>query len=269
MTFYTCVTTTADIAHNPDDQQAINKNDSQLLFGESFHAQEKRGDYIYGRSTVCGYEGHVHQQHLSPLSTEPTHVISAPLTHIYPTPDFKTRPLMPLSFMSRVNVVNSSPSPLWTEIEWGDTLEQKGWVFNGHISPAPKAHDPDLRQDDTVKIEIGTTILKTAKQFIGTPYLYGGRSALGIDCAGLVQICLLYHGIPCPRDSKDQEPILGQEIDQNDIQTGDFVFFKGHVGIAVDKNHMLNATARTMDTRIETFDLVMNHYKEITSVKRL
>ncbi len=86
-----------------------------------------------------------------------------------------------------------------------------------------------------------------AERFLGVPYLWGGKTALGLDCSGLVQIALSACGIFCPRDSDMQERALGAPVavteDGADLRRGDLVFWKGHVAIVRDDENLLHANA--------------------------
>jgi len=57
-----------------------------------------------------------------------------------------------------------------------------------------------------------------AEQFVGTPYLWGGKNSFGVDCSGLVQAALNATGIGCPRDSDMQQAGLGKELDLASVQ---------------------------------------------------
>src|SRR5262249_58456500 len=60
--------------------------------------------------------------------------------------------------------------------------------------------------------EMESDFVAVAERFLGAPYLWGGKTSLGLDCSGLVQVALTACGIPCPRDSHMQEKARGRAL---------------------------------------------------------
>jgi len=115
-----------------------------------------------------------------------------------------------------------------------------------------------------------------AERFLGVPYLWGGKTALGLDCSGLVQVALTATGRICPRDSDMQEQALGALVphaEEGALQRGDLVFWKGHVAIVRDGATLIHANAFHMAVAIEPLGEAITRISEagseITSVRRI
>jgi cell wall-associated NlpC family hydrolase len=131
---------------------------------------------------------------------------------------------------------------------------------------APSGQAPSVAKSDPVD---------AASAFIDMPYVWGGRGGAGIDCSGLIQRGLAAAGIPTPRDSDMQLAETGTVLPDNTPHArGDLMFFPGHVGILIDRNHLLHATRHHGKTVIEPLaDVVARvsaeHPQAITARKRL
>ncbi|MCB1531427.1 MAG: C40 family peptidase [Alphaproteobacteria bacterium] len=222
---------------------ASSEPSNQLLYSESVEVLEECGAWKQIKSVHDGYEGWI-EAALKPCGP-PTHRVKALRTHLYNAPNYKTAPVQAVYFLSPLTV-NADRQDGFARLENGL------WIFENHIETI------DTKVDDFVE---------TALRFQGTPYLWGGRSADGIDCSGLVQIALMASGINAERDTGQQIKTLGTPTETP--ARGSLVFFDRHVGIMVDETHILNATARTMDTRIETLQSLIAHYGEPLAIKSI
>ncbi len=122
-----------------------------------------------------------------------------------------------------------------------------------------------------------TDFVAVAERFVGVPYLWGGKTSLGIDCSGLVQVALNAAGIACPRDSDMQERALGSPVGVDNekiaFRRGDLIFWKGHVAIVRDDATLVHANAYHMAVKIESIANAVRRIAEagsaVTSVRRL
>lgn len=228
--------------------------DTQLLFGEVFRVYEEKNGWAWGQATLDDYVGYVETKDLAPRPSNPTHTVAALRTFAYPKPDLKTRPARPLPMNAKLRVTGARGN--FSEIDRG------GWVFTAHLAP------------------IGTHVrdyVTVAEEFLGVPYLWGGRASTGLDCSGLVQAALERAGISSLRDTDMQEATLGEAlpepIDFTRLKRGDLVFWKGHVAIMVDAERMIHANAFHMMVAIERLDVAMSRIARseaghVTSIKR-
>ena len=132
------------------------------------------------------------------------------------------------------------------------------FIFAEHLGQVDKAVDD---------------FVATAECFLGIPYYWGGKTSLGLDCSGLVQVALDSAGIAVPRDTDMQEKALGLPVERGDVQRGDLVFWKGHVGVMTDRQTLLHANAFHMEVFAESLDQAIARIEQsagpVTSIKRL
>ncbi len=246
----TTIAPIAEILGNPQEPSKISDRDSQLLYGEQFEVEQSHGTYVYGHSVLDGYKGYVERAMLVKNVPASNALVKAPITQLYPKPDFKSRPRMMLSFLSRLTTLDSHENGF-------TALDDGNWIFTDHIA----TEDGFCMPED---------LAHTATSFLGTPYIYGGRSRVGIDCSGLIQQLMISHGYPCPkRNSADQQGDFGTKIKKENLERNDIVFFRGHVGIMMDDKYIISATERHMSTVIEEVKDLEKIYEGITYAARL
>ena len=230
--------------------------DTQLLMGEEFTVFEEDAEgFAWGRSGWDGYVGYLPTEALGPADPPPTHRVAALRTYVYPGPSLKLPTETWLSMNVRLRVVG---------IEKGYArLDRGGWVHAGHLA------EIDALETDFVAV---------AERFLHAPYLWGGRTSLGLDCSALVQLALAATGVAAPRDSDMQERALGDPVAFNEtlagLRRGDLVFWKGHVGIMRDGAVLLHANGHHMAVAVEELRVARdrirdNSFGAITSIRRL
>ena len=98
-----------------------------------------------------------------------------------------------------------------------------------------------IKKKDTKSIDYyEKDYLKIIKLFLNSKYLWGGKTLDGIDCSALIQIYFYYNRIFFPRDSKDQIKYCKKKTNKK-FSKGDIIFWKGHVGICLNKSKFIHA----------------------------
>jgi len=227
----------SELREKPDLRVCI---DTELLFGEAVDVFEIANEWAWVKAHKDGYVGYMNACHLTPHSNKATHAVSVLRTYIYPEPDLKFPPLHLISMNAELSL-SYEESNSFKKLSNG-----AGWIFQHHVTP--------INQYAYDHCEI-------AMQFTGTPYRWGGRTSLGIDCSGLVQMALMRCGIDAPRDSDLQETWVGREVifddDFSDLKMGDIVYWTGHCGIWIDKFRFIHANAKDMMVSIQPLSKII------------
>ena len=207
--------------------------ETEALLGERVTVYETTDEgWAWVQLESDGYVGWLPASTLAPPGTAPTHRVSALRTLVFPGPSIKLPPLDSLPFGARLAIARVEPP-------WAVTAAS-GYVPLRHLVPLAAAE---------------TDFVAVAERFLGTPYLWGGKTSAGIDCSGLSQVALAACGVACPRDTDMQQKALGAPVvaaaDYANLRRGDLVFWKGHVAIVRDPATLVHANAFHMAVAFE------------------
>jgi cell wall-associated NlpC family hydrolase len=217
---------------------------SELLYGEAVDLYEEKEGWAWVQNRTDDYVGYVDASQLGAPGPEPTHWVSALRTYLYPEPSLKAAPSALVSLTSPVTVSAERNG-------YGDTGD--GWVWLGHL---------------TRQRQYETNITAIAASFLGTPYLWGGRTSIGLDCSAFIQIVYACCGIALPRDTDLQEHAMLEvenwSGDETDLVPGDLIYWKGHVALWLSRNRLIHANATHMAVTSGPLQETLEHIKQAT-----
>jgi cell wall-associated NlpC family hydrolase len=242
----------ADLRRSPSPDAPL---DTQALHGESVTLYDEDAGWSWVQLARDGYVGYIASGALVEDALQATHRVAVNRTFVYPGPDLKQPVVDAFPRGARVHV---------RSIEGRFArIAEAGYVIADHLVPV------DLASADFVAV---------AEQLLHAPYLWGGKTSLGIDCSGLVQLSLAEAGVLAPRDTDLQEQALGLDLAFDEslagLRRGDLVFWPGHVGILRDETILLHANAHHMLVASEPLRDTRNRIlatagAPITAIKRI
>ncbi|MBN2681508.1 MAG: C40 family peptidase [Bacteroidales bacterium] len=204
---------------------------SQLLFGDLFTISYENEKWCKIQTQYDEYVGWIDRKMCHYLSEDNYNMlVKAKKSHVIST----SASLIRQSDGININVVAGSCFFDYDKKSNSFKIEEESYVFSGKIAKKPE--------------DINISIVETAKSFLETPYLWGGKNPFGIDCSGLTQIVYKINGVFLPRDASKQVE-LGRTLNfLNEAKPGDLAFFDNdegiitHVGILLGSNKIIHAS---------------------------
>ncbi|GAA5512197.1 dipeptidyl-peptidase 6 [Deinococcus carri] len=210
---------------------------TEALPGEALEVvAEREGGWAWVRTAHDGYLGWARAEALVPGDGPGGEVrqVTALRAHAFAEPGVKGRLVAELCAGARLERASGAEvteeGRRWVPVHLPEG--QEAWVQAVVLSPIAEADAAGY-----------------ALRFLETPYVWGGRSAWGLDCSGLTQLAYAALGRSLPRDADQQQASLRPVTEP---QRGDLAFFPGHVGVMLDGRRLVHANATHMRVTVET-----------------
>ena len=189
---------------------------TQLLYGDTFKKLKKTGSWIKIKNNIDNYKGYIKSKNFPP-NQKNTHKVFNLYASLYSKPNTKNKLKKKLSFGSKIKVVKKTNNFYKFENLW-------------------------IKKKDIKKINYKTkNTFENIEKFLNVKYKWGGKHFTGVDCSGIIQLCLNFNNKFCPRDTKDQIKYFKRKIKLKNVRKNDLIFWKGHVALALSKNNLIHA----------------------------
>ena len=209
---------------------------TQMIYGESFKIINKYSKWMKIIIKEDGYIGFILIKKITSY-LKPTHKVSVLSANIYKNSNLKKK-IGKLAYTSKIKVEKTITK---------FAKFQNKWIEIKNIKP--------IKYKDK-------NIFKDIKLFKGIRYKWGGKTFNGIDCSALIQICLSFNNIFCPRDTDQQVRFFKKNVDIKNIKKNDIIYWKGHVALALSNKKLIHAYGPRKKT------LIMNIQKTIKLIKK-
>ena len=227
--------------------------ETECLFGESVNVLDENLDWVYCKLLTDNYNGWVSKKALGFIQ-KPTHRVQTTRSFLFEEKNIKSNVIshLPMGSLLSVIMINGN----WATVKLPS-------FYNLKTAHVPKNHivNVDYRTKDWVKV---------AEQLLNTPYKWGGRDTLGIDCSALLQLSYQTYGENIPRNTSQQLELQKKVVvNIDDLERGCVIFWTGHVGIMTNNLYCIHANAYHMKTKIEPLSKIIERMGEDSSIIKM
>lgn len=234
---------------------------TQVLFGETYQVLEEYASWFKIKLTTDGYECWINRQHYFPLSEKA-------YKDLQKAPVFMSAELLQIVQSGKNHYI--VPMGAYFPLYQNNSFRIENFVYETY---GKTVRSPGHQEYN------GQAAVEFAMMFLNAPYLWGGKTVMGIDCSGLVQICCALAGYQLPRDTKEQVKHGTSISFLEEVQTGDLAFFHNeegaivHTGLFVNHEYIIHASGRVRIDKIDHYGIfapeLRTHSHYLRVIKRL
>lgn len=233
---------------------------TQLLFGERVKVLEQTDKWIFLENIADNYQGWADAKMIELISEEIFYTLdSVPQIHLENTINSIYNKENESKLIPAGSIIYNLENEMFM-------IQDEHWSLeNSFLFSTEKYH--------------AANIIDLARKFLNAPYLWGGKSILGIDCSGLTQVVFTIGGYPLPRNASQQIQ-LGEQIDfLSEAHAGDLAFFGDnegkitHVGVLLNAEQIIHASGWVKIERIDPYGIISSttgqYSHQLKAIKRI
>lgn len=233
----------------------------EALYGMPVEVLEDIDEKWVKIGTFYRYEGYCLKENLEMDSNRLTswleamnHVVIQSFADVLMTPKIQSAKIITLTrgaFIEVLDDVNLETGWSKVQLVTGET----GYLRSDWVQTRVKVYtlNEDLFREQVVQ---------TAYRYLGTPYRWGGKSPLGIDCSGLCSMAYMLNGAYIYRDASILAGFPLRQIDKENMKRGDLIFFPGHVAMYVGDDRYIHSSLGGNEVNINSLNPQDAHYRE-------
>lgn len=252
MEFGICTLAVIPVRQEPSDKAEMS---TQLLFGDLIEITDYSRDWVYTKNMFDGYTGWVDVKQIRRIDESDFHKLSG-------LPVFINRKIMgDFVRLGSIGIHLPSGCSFYREEHKMFRAASEEFYFHGDLFPFTFSGMKDL--------------IRTASEYLSCPYLWGGKTYLGLDCSGFTQVVYKQHGISLLRDAS-QQATQGEDVSFiSNSRPGDLAFFDHddgritHTGILVDPQHIIHCSGKVRIDKIDHYGIYNAEKKQYTHTLRL